>query len=61
MKYISLINSVVPTGERDSPAAKMPRSTLSVNEIWQRIVHDQWIVGVDVENTSERYQTSLYC
>ena len=49
------------TGEQDSAAAKMPRSTLSVSEIWQRIVYDQWIVGVDVENTSERYQTFLHC
>ena len=36
-------------------------SVLSVKEIWQRIVYDQWIVGVDVQNTSKRYMRHLSC
>lgn len=34
-------------------------SSLTVKEIWQRIVYDQWIVGVDVQNTGERYTKHL--
>ena len=36
-------------------------SDLTVKEIWQRIVYDQWIVGVDVQNTGERYVRHLSC
>lgn len=31
-----------------------PVSALNVKEIWQRILYDQWLIGVDVENTGER-------
>ena len=39
----------------------MSISALTVKEIWQRIVYDQWIVGVDVQNTGERYMRHLSC
>lgn len=31
-----------------------PESALNVKEIWQRILYDQWIIGVDVENIGAR-------
>ena len=40
--------------EQHIPLSKALGSVLTVKEIWQRIVYDQWIVGIDMENTSER-------
>ena len=40
--------------EQHIPLSKALGSALTVKEIWQRIVYDQWIVGIDMENTSER-------
>jgi len=34
-------------------------SALTVKEIWQRIVYDQWIVGIDVQNTGESAVSDL--
>ncbi|KAJ7363380.1 hypothetical protein OS493_011668 [Desmophyllum pertusum] len=34
-------------------------SALTVQQIWQRIVYDQWIVGVDVENSGESIVSDL--
>ena len=41
-------------GEQQTPLSKELGSALTVKGIWQRIVYDQWIVGIDMENTSER-------
>lgn len=41
-------------GEQQTPLSKILGSALTVKGIWQRIVYDQWIVGIDVENTSKR-------
>ena len=33
-----------------------------MKETWQRVIFDQWVVGVDVENCDERYiATHLFC
>ena len=36
-------------------------SALTVKEVWQRIVFDQWIVGVDVQNTGKRCMRHFSC
>ena len=51
---------IVFTDEQHAPPTKVLSSGLTVKEIWQRIVYEQWIVGIDVENTGERYQTFYY-
>ncbi|KAL9973139.1 hypothetical protein ACROYT_G019556 [Oculina patagonica] len=41
------------------PVRSVAKSVLTVKEIWQRIVYDQWIVGVDLENTGESAVSDL--
>ena len=36
------------------PLSSEQESALNVKEIWQRILYDQWIIGVDVENIGAR-------
>ena len=47
--------------DTSNPVQSVSMSALAVKEIWQRIVYDQWIVGIDVQNTGERYMPHLSC
>ncbi|XP_067040518.1 uncharacterized protein [Acropora muricata] len=38
---------------------KVPESTLSIKELWQRIVNDRWIIGANIENIGESAMTDL--
>lgn len=40
--------------DMSGPLSSEPESALNVKEIWQRILYDQWIIGVDVENIGAR-------
>ena len=46
---------LVAMQDANTPVRSVLISALAVKEIWQRIVYDQWIVGVDVENADDRY------
>ena len=47
--------SFAVTQNSSNPVRSVSISALTVKEIWQRILYDRWIVGVDVQNTGERY------
>jgi len=42
--------------ERESDCCKL----LSISDPWQRSIHDQWIIGVDVSNCAEIYLSDLH-
>ncbi|XP_068701530.1 Fanconi anemia group B protein-like [Montipora foliosa] len=54
-----LLEGDLDKGKRNTSSCKSLESALSVKETWQRVVYNQWIIGIDVENINESAVSDL--